>query len=131
VTGLRTTRQRTAVLTALAEVDDFRSTQELHDYLRHRGDSVGLSTVYRTLQALAASGEVDVIVRDDGESVYRRCSDHHHHHLVCRQCRATVEIEAPEVERWAATVALQHRFTDASHTVEVFGLCESCSANYS
>lgn len=125
--GVRSTRQRTAVLTALAEVDDFRSTQELHDYLRRRGDAVGLTTVYRTLQALAEAGEVDVIVREDGESVYRQCSSTHHHHLVCRNCGRTVEVEGPAVERWATRVAADHGFTDVSHTLEIFGVCSTCS----
>lgn len=49
----RSTRQRAAVAAALDEVDEFRSAQELHDVLKHRGDSVGLTTVYRTLQSLA------------------------------------------------------------------------------
>ncbi|MEV8418198.1 transcriptional repressor, partial [Streptomyces niveus] len=48
----RSTRQRAAVAAALDEVDEFRSAQELHDMLKHRGDSVGLTTVYRTLQSL-------------------------------------------------------------------------------
>ena len=65
--GVRTTKQRTAVAEALTEFDDFRSTQEIHEYLRERGDSVGLATVYRTLQSLSAAGDVDVIVREDGE----------------------------------------------------------------
>ena len=39
-----------------------------------RGENVGLSTVYRTLQALADAGEVDVLRTEDGEAVYRRCS---------------------------------------------------------
>lgn len=125
--GVRSTRQRTAVLTALAEVDDFRSTQELHEYLRRRGDAVGLTTVYRTLQALAEAGEVDVIVREDGESVYRQCSSTHHHHLVCRNCGRTVEVEGPAVERWATRVAADHGFTDVSHTLEIFGVCSTCN----
>ena len=124
--GVRSTRQRTAVMTALDELDEFRSTQEIHDYLRQRGDAVGLTTVYRTLTALAEADEVDVIVREDGESVYRRCSATHHHHLVCRQCGRTVEVEGPAVERWADAVALEHGFTDVSHTLELFGLCASC-----
>lgn len=70
----RSTRQRAAVAAALDEVDEFRSAQELHDVLKHRGDSVGLTTVYRTLQSLADAGEVDVLRTTDGESVYRRCS---------------------------------------------------------
>ena len=35
----RSTRQRAAVAAALDEVDEFRSAQELHDMLKHRGDS--------------------------------------------------------------------------------------------
>lgn len=125
--SVRTTRQRTAVVNALATLDDFRSAQQLHDLLRHQGEQVGLTTVYRTLQMLAERGEVDVIVGDDGESVYRQCSTDHHHHLVCRDCGAAIEIEGPEVERWAAQIAAGHRFTDVTHRIEIFGRCPACA----
>jgi Fur family transcriptional regulator, ferric uptake regulator len=125
--GARPTRQRRAVVACLGAVDDFRSAQELHDVLRREGQNVGLSTVYRTLQALADAGEVDVLRSDDGETRYRRCSGTHHHHLVCRSCGRTVEVEGPAVERWAAAVARDHGFTQVSHTLEVFGNCASCS----
>jgi Fur family ferric uptake transcriptional regulator len=115
------------VAACLSEVDDFRSAQEIHDLLRREGQNVGLSTVYRTVQALADAGEVDVLRSDDGETRYRRCSGSHHHHLVCRSCGRTVEVEGPAVERWAAAVARDHGFTDVSHTLEVFGSCPSCS----
>ncbi|OEV02902.1 Fur family transcriptional regulator [Streptomyces oceani] len=125
----RSTRQRTAVAAALAEVEEFRSAQELHDMLRHRGDSVGLTTVYRTLQSLADAGEVDVLRTDEGEAVYRRCqSDDHHHHLVCRHCGKAVEVEGPAVEKWADAVATEHGFVDVGHTVEIFGTCAECAA---
>lgn len=123
----RPTRQRTAVSAALGSVDDFRSAQELHELLRKRGDAVGLTTVYRTLQALADAGEVDVLRTDDGESIYRRCSGGHHHHLVCRHCGRAVEVEDSQVERWAESVARKHGFVDVQHTVEVFGLCSTCA----
>ena len=126
--GVRSTRQRSAVVAALGEIDDFRSSQELHDYLRHKGENVGLSTVYRTLTALAAAEEVDVIVREDGESIYRKCSGSHHHHLVCRSCGMTVEVAGPTVERWAGAVAVEHGFTEVNHTLELFGLCSECSS---
>ncbi|MFA7323233.1 MAG: transcriptional repressor [Candidatus Nanopelagicales bacterium] len=122
----RQTRQRSAVASALQGIDDFRSSQQLHEYLREHGESVGLTTVYRTLRAMADAGEVDVIVREDGESVYRQCSNSHHHHLVCRNCGATVEIEGPTVERWADAMAAEHGFTQVSHTMELFGLCAHC-----
>lgn len=123
----RATRQRNAVSTTLASTDAFLSAQELHQLLRSRGESVGLTTVYRALQTLADTGEVDALRRDDGEMVYRRCAtDRHHHHLVCRGCGRTVEVEGPAVERWAYKVGAEHGFRDVEHTLEVFGTCGGC-----
>jgi Fur family transcriptional regulator, ferric uptake regulator len=122
----RPTRQRRAVATALQSFEDFRSAQDIHDLLRTNGDNVGLSTVYRTLQALADRGDVDVLRAEDGEALYRRCSATHHHHLVCRSCGRTVEVEGPTVESWADAVAGDHGFTDVSHTLEIFGTCPTC-----
>jgi Fur family transcriptional regulator, ferric uptake regulator len=124
--GGRPTRQRRAVAACMQTFGDFRSAQDIHDLLKQQGENVGLSTVYRTLQALADGGEVDMLRTEDGEAIYRRCSTNHHHHLVCRSCGRTVEVEGPTVERWADTVAGQHGFTDVSHTLEVFGTCPDC-----
>jgi Fur family ferric uptake transcriptional regulator len=124
---LRATRQRAAVSALLDRLEDFRSAQEIHEELRRSGEGIGLTTVYRTLQALADGGEVDVLRTASGEAVYRRCaSNEHHHHLVCRRCGTAVEIEGPAVETWAQKVADTHGFTELSHTVEIFGLCRSC-----
>ena len=122
----RPTRQRRAVFAALDAVDDFRSAQDIHGLLKRRGENVGLTTVYRTLQSLADSGEVDVLRTGDGEALYRRCSDGHHHHLVCRDCGRTVEVAGPAVERWADRVAAEHGYADLSHTLEIFGTCPRC-----
>ena len=124
--ALRPTRQRRAVAACLARFDDFRSAQEIHELLRDGGENVGLSTVYRTLQALADAEEVDVLRGEDGETRYRRCSGTHHHHLVCRDCGRTVEVEGPTVERWATTIAEEHGYDAVSHTLEIFGLCPAC-----
>jgi Fur family transcriptional regulator, ferric uptake regulator len=124
----RPTRQRKAVSGALAEVDDFRTAQEIHDLLKQRGQRVGLTTVYRTLQGLADSGEIDVMRPPGGEHLYRRCSSGHHHHLVCRSCGRTVEVEGPAVEAWADKVAGRHGFVDVSHTFEIFGTCPQCAS---
>jgi Fur family transcriptional regulator, ferric uptake regulator len=126
--AVRSTRQRAAISDLLEHVDEFRSAQELHDELRRRGEGIGLTTVYRTLQAMAASGAVDTLRTDNGESVYRRCSEHHHHHLVCRACGCTVEVEGGAAETWADEVAREHGFSDVSHTIEIFGLCGPCGA---
>lgn len=124
---VRLTKQRLAVVEALESLDSFRSAQEIHDVLGQRGEPVGLATVYRTLQLLADAGEVDVLRTVDGEASYRRCSDSHHHHLVCRECGRTVEVEGPTVERWTRAIAADHGFSAVSHTLEIFGTCPDCA----
>jgi len=127
VTGtIRATRQRAAITALLENLDEFRSAQELHDELRRRGEGIGLTTVYRTLQQMVAAGIVDTLRTDTGESVYRRCSEHHHYHLVCRGCGATIEIQGDQVEAWATEVAGEHGFSEVSHTIEIFGICSGC-----
>src|SRR6478736_2172295 len=110
--GVRATKQRSAISALLDEIDEFRSAQELHDVLRRRGEGIGLTTVYRTLQTLADAGTVDMLRTDSGESVYRRCSSGHHHHLVCRSCGFTVEVDGPEVEKWSHSIAEENGFTN-------------------
>jgi Fur family transcriptional regulator, ferric uptake regulator len=126
-TAIRNTRQRSAVSSLLKEVDGFHSAQELHAMLRERGERVGLTTVYRTLQGLADAGEVDVMRPPGGEHLYRRCSEGHHHHLVCRSCGRTVEVDGPAVETWAEKVAARHGYVNVSHTMEIFGTCPACA----
>ena len=124
---IRSTRQRAAVVAVFDGLDGFHSAQEVHARLRASGDTVGLSTVYRAVQALVDDGELDSIRTDSGEVVYRRCSTRHHHHLVCRTCGRTVEVAGPTVERWADRIAGEHGFTDVSHTLEIFGTCSVCA----
>jgi Fur family ferric uptake transcriptional regulator len=124
----RNTRQRRAVIAILGDLDGFASAQEIHDILTRRGESVGLSTVYRSLQSLADSEEVDALRNDDGEVLYRQCSAGHHHHLVCRSCGRTVEVEGPTVERWADKIAGENGFRDVAHTLEIFGTCDACAS---
>lgn len=120
--------RRETVRRALNESAGFRSAQDLYADLRADGSKIGLTTVYRALQALNESGEVDVLRTDEGEAVYRACAtENHHHHLVCRVCSTAVEIEGPTVERWASEVASKYGFTGITHTVELFGVCADCA----
>jgi Fur family ferric uptake transcriptional regulator len=108
-------------------LDEFSSAQEIHARLRDAGSNVGLTTVYRTLQAMAQMGQVDVLRPEDGEARYRRCTTEHHHHLVCRDCGRTLEVDSAAVEHWADDTAAAHGFSEISHTLEIYGRCPDCS----
>ncbi len=127
--GPRMTRQRAAVVEALRDMDKFSSAKTIHDAVLDRGESVGLTTVYRTLQSLAEVGAVDVLHSPDGESLYRDClTGHHHHHLVCSECGRGEEIEGGPVEKWAEMVAERFGYELIGHDAEVYGVCRACQA---
>jgi Fur family ferric uptake transcriptional regulator len=124
----RQTRQKRALGAALEASDQFLSAQQLHEELRARGERVGLTTVYSQLRVLADAGLVSVLRTDDGETLYRRCeTEDHHHHLVCRSCGATTEVQAPDVEAWATSVASDRGYRDVTHTFAIVGTCPECS----
>jgi Fur family transcriptional regulator, ferric uptake regulator len=125
----RSTRQKRALAAALDASDSFLSAQDLHAELQAQGENIALTTVYNQVRALAEAGELDALRGEDGETRYRRCSsDQHHHHLVCRHCGNAVEVEGPEVERWATRTGNRFGFVEVTHTVEILGTCPDCSS---
>ncbi|AZA08807.1 Fur family transcriptional regulator [Corynebacterium pseudopelargi] len=126
--GVRNTRQRSAVVQVLQDMDTFASAKVIHREITDRDLKVGLTTVYRTLQSLAEIEAVDVLQMSNGETLYRHCSsDAHHHHLVCMRCGKTEEIEGGPVEQWAKDVAAQHGYQMTGHDAEIYGLCKPCA----
>ncbi|MDY5784969.1 MULTISPECIES: Fur family transcriptional regulator [unclassified Corynebacterium] len=127
--GVRNTRQREAIIRELQDVDKFVSARYIHERLAAGHDKVGLTTVYRTLQALNQAGAVDVLHKADGETLYRHClSEDHHHHLVCAQCGRSEEIPGGPVEKWAQVVAQRFGYELVGHEAEVYGVCRPCQA---
>ena len=128
ITQKRNTPQKAAVKHALNEATGFVSAQQLHNQLRNHGSSIGLATVYRVLTELTEAGDADSLQSREGELLYRACTTQHHHHLICRSCGLTLEIEAKPIEQWADQVAKGHGFAQASHTIDIFGLCGACQS---
>lgn len=97
--------------------------------MRDAGESVGLATVYRTLQTMSAEDEADTVVNRDGETLYRMClAPSHHHHLVCTSCGTTVELDDDAAEAWVQQMARAHGFSRVSHVLELAGTCRDCAA---
>jgi Fur family ferric uptake transcriptional regulator len=126
--SVRPTRQRLAVLRALAAEPNDATAQEIHARLLASGQAVGLATVYRTLALLSEHGVVDALMHRPGEVCYRLCGEGHHHHLVCGECHRVVELGDCDLAGWLAGLASQHGFTVSAHTVEVTGTCADCLA---
>jgi Fur family ferric uptake transcriptional regulator len=118
------TEQRKAILEALRGSATPQTAQELHERL----PEVGLATVYRNLQRLAAEGEAESVLRESGERAFLICINGHHHHLTCRNCGRVEVLNDCRFGDWAREVGAAHGFQDVDHRAELVGICGDCAA---
>ncbi|GDY33303.1 Fur family transcriptional regulator [Gandjariella thermophila] len=96
--GLRVTRPRLAVVTALRAMGGHHTADEVHVHLARRNVGLPRTSVYNSLAVLA---EVGVVLRADvgpGAVVYE-VADTWHHHFVCRRCGAVSDVPCVVGER--------------------------------
>jgi Fur family ferric uptake transcriptional regulator len=124
--GCRVTQPRRAVIRALLEDEGHSSPAEVHARAKVHCPSVGLVTVYRTLDLLTQMGFVRRIHADDGCHGYAISTNGHRHHLICRDCGATVEFEGCDLTSFLARVSQETGYTIEDHLLELVGICAMC-----
>lgn len=124
--GYRVTQPRRAVIRALLKDDGYSSPAQVHERAQSYCSTVGLVTVYRTLELLAEMGFARRIHTDDGCHGYTACNHGHHHHLICRRCGATVEFEGCDLSSFLARVSQTTGYQIEGHLLELVGLCSGC-----
>ncbi len=120
------TRSQERILHLLKTTGRSISAQDIYMELRESEHSMGLATVYRSLDALKLEGVVQVRTLASGESLYSS-SQQDKHHLTCLQCGASISLEICPVRDLETKLEQSHRFTIFYHTLEFFGLCNICA----
>ena len=123
--NLRMTRQRRIILEELCKVDTHPSADEVYAMVRRRLPRISLGTVYRNLEILAESGDIQklepgcTLKRFDGKT-------EDHYHLRCIRCDRVVDAPGD------FDVTIRHDpnngtdFTIIGHTLEFIGVCPDC-----
>lgn len=119
------TRSQERILNLLKSLNLAISAQDIYVELRNRNQSIGLATVYRSLEALKLEGAVQVRTIASGESLYSSAQQDKHH-LTCLQCGKSIPINQCPVHELEIQLHKSHKFTIFYHTLEFFGLCNSC-----
>jgi Fur family transcriptional regulator, ferric uptake regulator len=122
----RLTTKQKAVLTQLEQLQEAVSAQRLYTELRQRGESLGLATVYRSLDLLKLRGLVQSRTTADGEAVYSPIQQDQHY-LTCLQCGNSVALNFCPLQEIENQLRRSQAFTIYYHTLEFFGVCEPCT----
>jgi Fe2+ or Zn2+ uptake regulation protein len=126
--GLRVTRPRVAVLSALEAAPHASADTVLADVRRAMG-AVSVQAVYDVLNTLTEHGLIRRIQPAGSVARYEERVGDNHHHVVCRSCGTTADIdcvkgEAPCLE----PNVLPSGFVLDEAEVTYWGLCASCRA---
>lgn len=88
---------------------------------------VNKTTVYRELEFLKSKNIIHEVVFADGVKRYEFSNQTHHHHLVCVKCDSVADVEIDEnLQDQEKQILKSNRFKVINHSLEFFGLCQSC-----
>ena len=130
--GLRVTKQRLAVIAALAETPHSGADAVLQQ-VRSEVGQVSTQAVYDVLNALTRRGIVRRIQPAGSSARYELRVGDNHHHVVCRSCGSVADIdcatgEAPCLEP-EGLEATSPGFVVDEAEVTYWGLCAPCAAS--
>jgi len=126
---LKVTPKRMAILEFLAQTGTYVSPEEVHQKLQEQFACIGLPTVYRNLDELAAGGIVSKIIHPNRQLYYYFCpNSNHHHHFICLSCRKVIDLHICLVEGLEEEINNQVIGKVVSHILQVNGFCRSCCA---
>ncbi len=127
---IRLTSGRRTVVRSLGVADGPRSASDLFSSI---GDTVPLSSIYRSLAVLEEAGVISPHYSTKGVTRYELAEwlMGHHHHLVCLECGQVEDIEiASEIEKQLEAIVERIgrdvSFAPRDHALEIEGLCSQC-----
>ncbi len=128
---VRYTKGRRVVIRALAEADGPRSAAELSRVI---GDSVPLSSLYRSLAVLEEAGVLAPHFSSPGLTRYELAEwlTGHHHHLVCVCCGSVQDVAIGDgveqrLRKIVSDIANTASFSELNHALEIEGHCVGCA----
>jgi len=124
--GLRVTSQRLVIADAIASLRH-ATPEQIRAHVREHGETIDLSTIYRTLETFEGVGMLTHAHIGHGAPTYHVVDEHPHIHLVCHRCEKSEAMKIAFLEPVIAQIAQDHGFiVDPGH-LALHGLCADCS----
>ena len=122
----RRTAQRAAIRKVLEDTDRPMSPAEILQASQLFVPGLGLTTVYRTVNALVDEGWLVAVELPGEADRYELAGKAHHHHFRCRCCGAVFNVSgcADGLGR-----LLPKGFEMEDHAIVLYGSCNACCSN--
>ncbi len=126
----KVTPQRRVIIGAILDTHEHLTPAAIHERVQREYPSIGLVTIYRTLEILT---ELDLICETHAGGSCRSYLMHrlseHHHHLICSDCGKVIDFTDCELEKLEQRLTAENKFKISGHLLEFVGQCRKCSTN--
>lgn len=119
--GLKVRGRGCAVLKVMDEAQDHPSVDEIYRRALLIDPQISLTTVYRTVNDLAAAQFLARLEFGDGKTRYEKAGKAHHDHLIDVESGAIVEFASPQIEAAIRQAAAALGYDLFSYRLRVFG----------
>lgn len=127
--GFRLTSQRKVIVkTLINNVDKHPNAQELLKMVQDDDPSVGIATIYRTVEILNQMGLLNTMNLEEGFSRFEVPGDTMHFHTFCKYCGKIIHLNCEKekeaiVREWIKSTG----FRLLPQTFEISGICGDCA----
>ncbi|MBN1656446.1 MAG: transcriptional repressor [Deltaproteobacteria bacterium] len=118
----RNTKQREAIAACFSAENRPLTAAEVHAFTAKDRPSLGIATVYRTVNAFVEIGML-VPVLIGGTNRYELSAKPRHHHFYCQKCDRAYCLKECTVSKDRLA---PEGFTVHDHELVVYGVCPSC-----
>lgn len=119
------TRQRRVILEELRKIDTHPSADEVYEIVRKRLPRISLGTIYRNLEILSETGEIQRLETGSHLKRFDGRADNHYH-IRCLRCDRLVDIFVHLGVELDDRIKGSTDFSVLGHKLEFVGICPKC-----
>ncbi|MDD4801733.1 MAG: Fur family transcriptional regulator [Syntrophomonas sp.] len=122
------TQQRKAVLEVMQDKQgEHLSAEEVLQEARKKVPNLGIATVYRTLERLAAIEVLYKTIFEEGKYRFELSdqAEHQHHHIICMACGKIYEVDEAMLDSLEKHLE-KEGFEIVNHQLKIYAYCPEC-----
>jgi Fur family ferric uptake transcriptional regulator len=124
--GYKLTPQRRSVIRAIAASPDHLTPADIYQKVRQDHHTIGLVTIYRTLEILASLELICELHAGGSCRSYTIGAPEHHHHLICSNCGEVIDFAGYDLSPLEQRLSRETGFEIEGHLLEFIGRCRAC-----
>lgn len=126
-TGVSLMDEQKEILDIFCNTEKHLTVEDVEQELQKRKKEVPSQLIKSTLDMFSQYGIADKrTFKDRGVLYEHKHLEEHHDHMICVNCGKLIEFVEPRIENLQSDVSAKNKFHPLWHTLEIYGLCQSC-----